>query len=83
MPYRDLVWYNDKVWGTNSYGLWSLEDGKMKEVKLDDSIKVCAGHLSVADGVMLLAGANGAAFLEEGTWHLIFNDFLFQSDSVN
>ena len=83
LPYRDLVWYNDKVWGTNSYGLWSLEDGKMKEVKLDDSIKVCAGHLSVADGVMLLAGANGAAFLEEGTWHLIFNDFLFQSDSVN
>ena len=83
LPYRDLVWYDDKVWGTNSYGLWALEDGKMKEVKLEDSIKVCAGSMSVADGVMLLAGANGAAFFADGNWHLIFNDFHFQSDSDN
>ncbi|MFK7767240.1 MAG: WD40/YVTN/BNR-like repeat-containing protein [Mariniblastus sp.] len=75
LPYRDLVWYEDKLWGSNSYGLWNLVEDEMVPADLEPEIKVCAGHLSVADGVMLMAGGNGAAFREEGKWNLIFNVF--------
>ena len=75
LPYKDLIWYDNKLWGTNSYGLWVLDGDKMVPADISPEIKVCAGHLSAADGVMLLAGGNGAAFHENGKWHLIFNVF--------
>jgi hypothetical protein len=36
-------------------------------------VKVCAGHLSVADGVMLMAGTHGAAVHDGQQWQVIFN----------
>ena len=75
LPFNDLIWYEDKLWGTNSYGLWVLDGDEMVPADITPEIKVCAGHLSAADGVMLLAGSNGAAFREDGKWQLIFNVF--------
>ena len=34
---------------------------------------VYSGSLSARDGVLLLAGPNGAAFLENGQWTVIYN----------
>ena len=45
-----------------NYGLWTLENNRV----------VRAGNLSVADGVMLLAGTNGAAYHDGERWHSIF-----------
>lgn len=75
LPYRSLVWFEGNLYGSSSYGLWVLDGDEMVAVDLPENIKVCAGRLSVADGVMLMAGQYGAAFLEDGEWQLIFNVF--------
>lgn len=75
LPFKHLAWFNDTLWGCNSYGLWRLENNEMAEVKLPDEIKVCATSLRVNDGVMLMASQYGAAFFDGNEWKLIFNIF--------
>src|SRR5690554_1798233 len=73
--FRDMVWFGDRVWCTNDYGVWTIYKGKVKRADLPATIEACAGHLHVNDGVMLLAGLSGAAFCEDGKWTLLFNSF--------
>lgn len=73
LPFQDIVWHADRLWCTSSYGLWTLEDGQLVEVDVPPEVKVCAGHLSVADGVMLMAGTQGAALHDGQGWQVIFN----------
>jgi len=75
LGWRDMVWYGDSVWCTNDNGVWTIHNGKVKRADLPPEISACAGHLYVNDGVMLLAGASGAAFCEDGKWTLLFNTF--------
>lgn len=75
VPFRDLVWHDGALYGGNDYGLWQLRDGRMDPVDLPDEIRICAGHLSVGEGVMLMAGVFGAAFLEAGRWTALFNTY--------
>lgn len=75
LPFNDMVWHAGKVWCTSDYGLWYIEDGKVKNAELPAEIKVCAGHLSVGDGVMLMAGVYGAAYHDGEQWTLIFNAY--------
>ncbi len=73
LPFQDMVWHADRLWCTSSYGIWVLEDGQLQPADVSPEIRVCAGHLSVGDGVMLMAGTHGAA-LHDGTgWKLLFN----------
>jgi hypothetical protein len=73
LPFKDMVWYEDRVWCTNDYGVWWIEGDKLSEAKVSSDIKVCAGNLSTRDGVLLLAGYSGAAVLESGQWKVIFH----------
>ena len=72
IPFKDMVWYEDKVWCTSDYGLWTIENDKLKEADLDDEIRVASGYISTEDGVLLLGGYNGAAYKKDGAWHKIF-----------
>jgi hypothetical protein len=74
LPFKDIVWHADQLWCTSDYGLWTVKDNKVRAVdELPAEIKVCSGNLSVADGVMLMGGAHGAAFHDGKKWQLIFN----------
>ncbi len=78
LPFQDIVWHAGKVWMTSDYGLWNVIDGQLVEADLPSSdIKVCAGNLSVADGVMLMAGTHGAAVHDGSAWQLIFHRMQF------
>jgi hypothetical protein len=59
--------------GTSDYGVWVIENDKVKRAEISDKIRTCAGHLSVGDGVMLLAGIYGAALHDGTTWHEIID----------
>jgi hypothetical protein len=73
LGWRDMVWYEGKAWATSENGLWTIEGGRVNYVaNLPSEVRVCAGNLYVADGVMLLAGLGGACFRENGEWHSIF-----------
>lgn len=71
-PFHDLVWHEGVLYGGNRHGLWSWQGGRMQAVELPDGIAGCAAHLSVHDGVLLMAGQRGAAILEGGRWNLVF-----------
>jgi hypothetical protein len=71
LPPRDMVWYENRVWATNDYGLYWINKGKLEFADVPPEISVCSGNLSVGDGVMLLAGYGGAAFKEDGKWEQI------------
>jgi hypothetical protein len=72
IPFKDMVWYDDRVWCTNDYGVWWIKDGVLSVADIPGSTRLCSGSLSVCDGVLLLAGHGGAAFLENGQWQVIF-----------
>lgn len=79
LPFKDIVWHAGKVWCTSDYGLWTVDNGKLVDADVPAEIKVCAGHLSAADGVMLMAGDSGAAFHDGEKWQLIYNKFEMES----
>lgn len=82
LPFKDIVWHADQLWCTSDYGLWTLKNGEIQAVEgLASEIKVCAGNLSVADGVMLMGGVHGAAFHNGNKWQLIFNQY--QMEQLN
>jgi hypothetical protein len=73
LGWRDMVWFEGKAWATSENGLWTIENGQVAYLSgLPSEVRVCAGNLYVADGVMLLAGLGGACFRENGQWHNIF-----------
>jgi hypothetical protein len=78
LPFRDMVWHQGKVWCTSDYGLWVIEKDKVNPADVPAGVTVCAGHLSVRDGVMLLAGMYGAALHNGEGWERIidYNDFV-------
>ncbi|MCL1792102.1 MAG: hypothetical protein FWG40_12325 [Peptococcaceae bacterium] len=71
LPFRDMVWYEDKVWATNDFGLWVIENNIIKKADVPEWVFDCSGDLSVGDGVLLLSGRAGAVFRENGEWHKI------------
>ena len=76
LPFKDIVWHANRLWCTSDYGLWTVNNGKLEPVEgLPSEIKVCAGNLSAADGVMLMGGTHGAAFHDGQKWQLIFNQY--------
>jgi hypothetical protein len=72
LGFKDMVWYQDRVWCTSDYGLWTIKDDKLEEADVPGFVNGCVGNLSTADGVLLLAGHGGAAFLENGQWLPIY-----------
>ena len=82
IPFKDMVWYEDRVWGTNDYGVWWIKDDKLMLADLPGSVRLCAGYLSARDGVLLLAGHGGAAFLENGQWTVIYHPGEMESAKI-
>lgn len=73
LPFRDMVWFKDRVYATNDYGLWEIQEGRLQPSQAPIEITNCAGNLSVADGVMLMAGAYGAALHDGQSWSRLFS----------
>jgi hypothetical protein len=76
--FKDMIWHEDRVWCTNDYGVWWIKDGQLKQADLPGSVGLCSGYLSARDGVLLLAGHRGAAFLESNRWQVIFHPHQFE-----
>lgn len=77
LPFKDMVWFQDRVYCTSDYGFWEIVNGKVRPCDVPEEIRICSGNLSVADGVMLLAGEGGAAYHDGHKWKLIFNTSRF------
>lgn len=78
LPIKDMVWYEDQVWCTNDYGLWTITNGQVRRADVPYEVSACAGNLSVGEGVLLLAGLYGAVFKENGEWQTIVHFSVMQ-----
>ena len=66
---KDAVWYEDKMWCTNDFGIWVLDNGKFeRQEDLPTGALVSAGYLAQRDGVLLVAGFYGAAYKKDDEW---------------
>ena len=79
LPIKDMVWYEDQVWCTNDYGLWTITNGQVRRADVPSEVSACAGNLSVGEGVLLLAGLYGAVFKENGEWQTIVHFSVMQT----
>ena len=75
LPFKDMVWYEDKLWCTSDYGLWTFDGKSLEEADVPSGVKICSGNLATRDGVLLVAGYGGAAFKRDGQWTEIFHDY--------
>ena len=73
--FKDAVWYEDKMWCTNDYGIWVLDNDtfERQEESLPTDVLVSAGYLAQRDGVLLVGGYAGAAFKKDGEWVTAIN----------
>ena len=73
--FKDAVWYEDKMWCTNDYGIWVLDNDtfERQEESLPTDVLVSAGYLAQRDGVLLVGGYAGAAFKKDGGWVTAIN----------
>jgi len=76
LPFKDMVWYENQVWCTNDHSVWLISDDKLEKADLPEGVGAYAGNLSVGDGVLLLAGYGGAAFLKKNKWTVIYSALL-------
>lgn len=82
IPFKDIVWYGGRIWCTSDYGIWTIDNDKLDDAPLPPAIRSCAGNLSAADGVMLLAGMYGAAVFDGKQWEVIIDPFALGKPSA-
>jgi hypothetical protein len=68
LPFKDLVWYEGRVWCTSDYGLWTIENDKLVESPLPVDVTACSGNLAAGFGKLLLAGMHGATVYDGKKW---------------
>lgn len=73
LPFKDIVWFNNKVWCSSDFGIWTIENDTLCEASVPSHAKLCAGNLSTREGTLLVAGQGGAAYCQANAWHPLFN----------
>jgi len=71
-PFRDMVWFQDKVWATSDYGIWAISGERVEKPLIPAEVAACSGSMAVGDGVLLVAGEGGAAFHNGTLWQSLF-----------
>jgi hypothetical protein len=69
---QSMVWYQEKVWCSSDYGIWTINNGQIEKANIPENCSAKAGYLSVGDGLLLIAGDTGAAYFDGLKW----NNFL-------
>jgi len=64
----DLAWYQDTLYISSLYGLFTLQNGKLHAVDCGEVHPDTFYHLSVADGVLWSIGAKNIVAFDGTTW---------------
>ncbi len=43
-PFKDMVWFAGKVWGTSDYGLWTIVNDKVDYADIPANAHACSGN---------------------------------------
>lgn len=72
-PYRDMVWFDGRLLCSNDVAILEVDDGGARRLTAPEPVGRLAGHLSVADGTLLVADETTAAFHDGTQWRLLFD----------
>ncbi|UXY13678.1 hypothetical protein N8I74_10115 [Chitiniphilus purpureus] len=84
LPFKDMAWFDGRLWCGSDYGLWVLQDGKLiNPPDQPAAVRNACGVIDVSpDGkVMLTASPHGASLYDGKTWTLLFSAFAFAEKS--
>ncbi|UXY13674.1 hypothetical protein N8I74_10095 [Chitiniphilus purpureus] len=84
LPFKDMAWFDGRLWCGSDYGLWVLQDGKLiNPPDQPAAVRNACGVIDVSpDGkVMLTASPHGASLYDGRTWTLLFSAFAFAEKS--
>jgi hypothetical protein len=75
VSFNDTVWFADKLWCSNDYALYTLENDGLQPAAVADSVQLTTRRLDVsADRSLLLsAGKHGASLFDGKQWQLLFS----------
>ena len=73
LPFRQMVWFQDRVWATSDYGVWQIIGDDVIEADLPAEVRMCSGYISCTENILVLAGYFGVARLENGHWDILVN----------
>jgi hypothetical protein len=68
LPFKDVVWFEDRLWCTSDHGLWTVHKDKLTAPELPAGVTACSGNLSAGYGKLLLAGMGGATVYDGKHW---------------
>ncbi len=66
--FKDMVWYQDKVWATNDYGICAFNEKGEQKLDLPDFVRSSTGYMAQGDGVLVIAGMYGASMHDGKEW---------------
>jgi hypothetical protein len=66
--FADMVWYQDKVWATNDYGIWAFNEKGSQKLELPNFARASMGYMAQGDGVLVIAGMYGASMYDGKEW---------------
>ncbi|MCO6515327.1 MAG: hypothetical protein J6586_02195 [Snodgrassella sp.] len=81
LPFRQMVWYLDRVWATSDYGVWQIVDDEVVRADLPSEVSACAGYIDCNDKTLVLAG--GLPAIENGEWDILIDCFEAEENSDN
>lgn len=81
LSFFDSAWFDDRMWFTNDYGIWVLENDKLvlainAEYKpIPEEAAILCGRIDISpdNKKMLVCGQKGAAVFDGNTWEVLFN----------
>lgn len=66
--FNDMVWFQDRIWATNDYGIKAWSGKRMESPQLPDFVRSSTGYMAAGDGVMVVAGMYGASMHSGKEW---------------
>lgn len=80
MPWKGMVWYQNRLIVGSDYGLWELREGSLERADVPATVQLCSASLDVSpDGKYLLTGGGHGACLHDGRdWKILWDGLNFE-----
>jgi hypothetical protein len=73
--YRDSAWFDNRLWVSSDYGLYTWDGSNLHRPIHDGSMVVASGHMDVYDGILLCASQSEAIAFDGKTWTMVVRPF--------
>lgn len=66
--FKEVIWYQNKAWATNDYGIYAFNEKGEQKLNLPDFVRSSTGYMAQGDGILVIAGMYGASMHDGKEW---------------